>query len=395
MALNDLTAPAVLQAIAEFDRIGRNAFLQKYAIGKARGFWVVHEDRAYDSKALAGAAHGYLAAQSPLRADSFSGGEQTVERVLTDLGFRVETPAASDELPDLDLSISPYEDGPSPPIRRVNGMVPLLRGDDYHRDNVVDTDRQKWFYRELGRIYRVTESIQLPIAFNARGGSYRLDTGNVGHAVAEAMLVPLENDRLVETVRVTPAFLRQHGGLGETLGAEAAAESPIPIPDVNDAPNLHIVPPPAPTVTDRKRAAHAVLNNWGVQDAANRKLGAAGEEWVIRYERRRLEAANQEQLANRVRHVAKEIGDGLGYDITSFDVDGSPIWIEVKTTTRGILVPFFLSSHEIDVSKEQGRKFRLYRVFKFRTATPQIYILEGPLTEKCELTPISYRAIPL
>jgi hypothetical protein len=79
----------------------------------------------------------------------------------------------------------------------------------------------------------------------------------------------------------------------------------------------------------------------------------------------------------------------------SFEVDGAPIWIEVKTTNRGIAVPFFLSSREIDVAKEKGQKFRLYRVFDFCKANPRIYILEGPLAEKCELTPISYRAIPL
>jgi len=291
--------------------------------------------------------------------------------------------------------VSRYDDGPSPPIRPVNGRIPLLRGDDYHKDNVVHTDRQKWFYSELGRIYRLTESIELPIAFKADEGSYRLDTGNIGHAVAEAMLEPLENDKLVESVHLTPAFLQQHGGSAETFGADPAARNSIPIPDVNDEPSLHIVPPPATTVTGRKRATNPVLNNWAERDAANRKLGAAGEEWVIRYERRRLEAANQKGLADRVRHVSKEIGDGLGYDITSFDVDGSPIRIEVKTTNRGISVPFFLSSREIDVAKEQGRQFRLYRVFNFGTASPQIYILEGALAEKCALTPISYRAIPL
>jgi hypothetical protein len=58
-------------------------------------------------------------------------------------------------------------------------------------------------------------------------------------------------------------------------------------------------------------------------------------------------------------------------------------------------MPFFLSSREIDAAKEKGQKFRLYRLFDFRTASPRIYILEGPLAEKCELTPISYRAIPL
>jgi hypothetical protein len=389
MALADLTERAVRHAMGEFDRLGRDAFIAKYGIGKARGFWVIQEGRAYDSKALAGAAHGYLDGHRPLGADEFSGGEQTVAHVLTNLGFSVETPSTPDYLPTLDLSVSHYDDGGSP-MRPVNGKVRLLRGDDYQRVNVVNTDRQKWFYRELGRIYRVTKSVAVPIAFKADNGSYRLDTGNIGHGVAEAMLDHLDSDKLVEMVRLTTSFLHQYGGLSEPVW-----EDPIPVPDVSDNINLHIVSPPSHTASGRKRAAHPVLINWAERDAANRKLGAAGEEWVIRFERRRLNAANQEQLADRVRHVSEEIGDGLGYDIMSFEVDGAPIWIEVKTTNRGIAVPFFLSSREIDVAKEKGQKFRLYRVFDFCKANPRIYILEGPLAEKCELTPISYRAIPL
>ena len=37
MGLSDLTAPAVNQAIEEFDQLKRKAFLKKYGLGKARG----------------------------------------------------------------------------------------------------------------------------------------------------------------------------------------------------------------------------------------------------------------------------------------------------------------------------------------------------------------------
>jgi hypothetical protein len=390
MALTDLTAPAVRHAMNEFDRIGREAFLSKYAIGKARGFWIVHEDKAYDSKALAGAAHGYIPGHKPLGSGDFSGGEATVARVLTNLGFGVEVPTVLDQLPTLDVSVSRYDDGPSPPIRPVNKGVPRLRGDDYRQDNAIGTDRQKWFYRELARIYLFTKSLELPIAFKAVNGSYRLDAGNIGHAVKEGMLEQLHNEKLVETIRLTPAFLSLYGGL-----TEPEKEDPISAPEVNDDYNQHVVPPPSPTVPGLKRAINPVLSNWAERDDRNRKLGAAGEEWVVRWERRRLKAAKRKELASRIRHVSKEIGDGLGYDIESFDVNGSSICIEVKTTNRGISAPFLVSNREIDASKEMGQKFRLYRVFEFHTGKPRVYILEGPLNEKCEFTPVSYRAIPL
>jgi len=46
--------------------------------------------KLYDSKAIVGAAYGYaFPDDGPLRAEDFSGGEATVERVLSDLGFEV------------------------------------------------------------------------------------------------------------------------------------------------------------------------------------------------------------------------------------------------------------------------------------------------------------------
>ena len=59
MALLDLTShDAVLRAVAEFDALGRDAFLAKYGFRRARGYFLLRDGRSYDSKAIAGAAHG-------------------------------------------------------------------------------------------------------------------------------------------------------------------------------------------------------------------------------------------------------------------------------------------------------------------------------------------------
>ena len=60
MPLTDLTPEAVRRAIAEFDSLGRDSFLNTYGFGKARGYFLVHNGQAYDSKAIAGVAHQYL-----------------------------------------------------------------------------------------------------------------------------------------------------------------------------------------------------------------------------------------------------------------------------------------------------------------------------------------------
>jgi hypothetical protein len=91
MSLSDLTDPqAVLSAIAEFDAIGREAFLAKYGFKEARHYFVLREGKRYDSKALAGAAHGFqFPSVDALTPSDFSGGDATVARRLAELGFEV------------------------------------------------------------------------------------------------------------------------------------------------------------------------------------------------------------------------------------------------------------------------------------------------------------------
>lgn len=89
MALMDITREAVFAAIAEHDRIGRAAFLAKYGFKPAKRYRLVVRDREYDSKAIVGAAHGYLPRADPLRSEAFEGGKATVQRLLVRLDFEV------------------------------------------------------------------------------------------------------------------------------------------------------------------------------------------------------------------------------------------------------------------------------------------------------------------
>jgi hypothetical protein len=60
VALADLTSrDAVLAAMEEFDKLGRDQFLERYHFRRARDYEVVHGGKRYDSKAIVGAAHGH------------------------------------------------------------------------------------------------------------------------------------------------------------------------------------------------------------------------------------------------------------------------------------------------------------------------------------------------
>src|SRR5262245_19829522 len=114
MALSDLTASAITEALDEFDLIGRDAFLKRYGMGAARGYYIVRNGRRYDSKAIAAAAHGKLPESTPLRASDFSGGDRTVARHLRSLGFEIIGP----------------QDG-------MRGSIPFERGKLYNRQRDI------------------------------------------------------------------------------------------------------------------------------------------------------------------------------------------------------------------------------------------------------------------
>jgi len=130
--------------------------------------------------------------------------------------------------------------------------------------------------------------------------------------------------------------------------------------------------------------------NYLEREARNSSLGLAGENFVLDVEHRRLWELGLRSLAERIEHVAKTQGDGLGYDIVSYNADGRERLIEVKTTTFGSMTPFFASAKEVSVS-DSRQEFCLYRVFKFRE-TPRIFSRAGPLRESCTLDPVQFRA---
>lgn len=119
----------------------------------------------------------------------------------------------------------------------------------------------------------------------------------------------------------------------------------------------------------------------------NKQIGDLGEILVLEYEKERLANINKKPV-----HSSKNEGDGLGFDIQSYDELGNPIFIEVKTTTGSADTPFFLSSNELIKSKESKNSFRLYRLFNFdkKKFTADCFIHKGDLS-KLSPTPIGYK----
>lgn len=126
-------------------------------------------------------------------------------------------------------------------------------------------------------------------------------------------------------------------------------------------------------------------------EARHGDLGRAGEELVLRYERAWLASHGMESLADKVEHVSVTQGDGLGFDVLSFDTDGRERWLEVKTTRYGRYTPFFATRREVDVSHRNPERYRLCRVFNF-ASQPQFYQVSGSIRRGFDLDPAQYIA---
>lgn len=88
--LSDITdRRAVERAIKLSDSMGRTAFREHHGFGKARGYFLRHDGKTYDSKPIVAVAYGYQHKTDPLKFNDFGGGADTVKPVLERLGFTV------------------------------------------------------------------------------------------------------------------------------------------------------------------------------------------------------------------------------------------------------------------------------------------------------------------
>ena len=176
--------------------------------------------------------------------------------------------------------------------------------------------------------------------------------------------------------------------------ALSAVNSPAVAPLLGDLGNV-MVDAPRPATEVRESSSPAYLSpghqkrDYLEREARNISLGKAGEEFVLGYEHFRLHTLGQKRLAEKIEHVSVSKGDGMGYDILSFEADGREKYIEVKTTAFGKETPFFVSRGEMQFARDNPDRFHLYRLFEFRKA-PKLFDLPGAVETHCFVNPISF-----
>jgi hypothetical protein len=108
-----------------------------------------------------------------------------------------------------------------------------------------------------------------------------------------------------------------------------------------------------------------------------REVGDGGEHFVYQHERKRLHKAGRADLADKIDWVSQR-AVGKGYDIKSFEIDGSPRNIEVKATiAKG--ATFFMSINEWKVATKMRKSYWVYRVVEALTGPRIASKLQDPV----------------
>ncbi len=212
-------------------------------------------------------------------------------------------------------------------------------------------------------------------------------------------LMRYRND-LSEAVDVPPVLFMQFLYQGPLRPVGVAAER---APHSNELPHLTVavsgtqelsVLPSGPLAGVRGGEGRG-KPNYEELARQSKRIGDRGEYIVLEWERNRLLKAGRSDLASQIRHIALE-DDRAGYDIQSFDVDGSERQIEVKSTSAGDMERgFLLTANEFRRAAESGNYY-LYLVFDALTKRPKLLSIPHPSFGSKELLmePAVYRVRP-
>jgi hypothetical protein len=281
-----------------------------------------------------------------------------------------------------------------------------VTGQDWSADEVQETitDYFDMLVLELAgtRYSKTSHRKQLMKKLHGRSkGAIEFKHANISAILNEDGFPYIEGykprDRYQTALRVAvEGFLESHPGVVTKI-EEKLVEPP---PKAVDVTNLRIQDieeePPTPPATTKKTALPRVPRkiDWEKVNAAQKHLGNLGEDFVFQLEKRYLTEAGRADLASQVTWVSKDEGDGLGYDVRSYDLKGKPKHIEVKTTNGGKGTPFLITTNEVLASEAHPMAYWLYRVFKFSRGAPGLYRLAGSLSECLTLEPTVYMGRP-
>jgi Domain of unknown function (DUF3883) len=191
-----------------------------------------------------------------------------------------------------------------------------------------------------------------------------------------------EEDNIPSTTRNEPLIIQRIGNIVAHQSEEMKVyeegfilnknSRPAKFSLINPISQAVIQPAAVTTIKEKTRRFIARKVDWEKARDRNNEIGDQGEEFVLEFEIDRLIetlSIDRTKATQNVQHLSRLQGDGLGYDISSINDDGSPRYIEVKTTSGGFNQPFYMSKNERHFFEEYEDSAFIYRVYNFNRET--------------------------
>ncbi len=197
-----------------------------------------------------------------------------------------------------------------------------------------------------------------------------------------------QKDKIRTIVADYEVLIAGHSTTGSVAVPIGAGKAPpaLELPAEIDFANVLVAAPkPKPKAKAKPAAGRKYKVDHLAKAKADHEVGKLGELFALQFEKWRLRG--HPELLKKIRHVSEE-DDSLGYDIESYEVDGTPRYIEVKATLGPLEARFFLTANELLAAGSYGGSYLILRVGEIAT-TPKCCEVRHPF-ELLLLEPATY-----
>ena len=278
-------------------------------------------------------------------------------------------------------------------LRRPNGFRDIVLGYDTRNDVYVGLDARRLEFG--GKHHNASSSIDAEALEHAPANNILIrphDTQNLGLEY-QAVFRP---QRLTEYIFNVDSIHRGlyvgDGSFSDSTKTKDHAPSALTVPPGNAHGEVLILEM-ASTPRAKKRVSKSQLAAFEKGDwerladlspeefeAIRRRcveIGDRGEYFVFQYEKRRLRKAGKSAFSMKVDWISRR-AIGRGYDIKSYEDDGSPRLIEVKATT-GKGMTFLMSDKEWRVASREKAAYYIYRIVNVDTTPTLKAVIQNPV----------------
>jgi hypothetical protein len=188
--------------------------------------------------------------------------------------------------------------------------------------------------------------------------------------------------------KLLSAFLTEHSpeALKPTEKLFINIDRSAPISFVED---VQLVPKRVSEPAERTGNYVPKKTDYVIKSQTNAIVGSKGEQIVVIEEIERLISKGRGDLAEKVKRVSVD-DDSLGYDVLSYDEDGTERYIEVKTSNaKSDDVRIFMSANEMNKSKTLPNYY-IYFVDGIKTGDYRVRPIRYPFSDQFLVTTDTY-----